>query len=562
MVQPTNVVDLVDSQNVLAVVAGLSAHAIMARFELWPRSLALLGTIGLASGITFLHRSRDMAIRSAIGMSVHFTLILLATLFTSMVIYRIFFHRLSSVPGPLGLKISKWRTVPTDLNGNRAHYIQGLHKKYGDVVRTGPREISVNDPSVIAAIGGANSPFIKGPWYVGVHGGKGSRAMSLHSTIRKQDHSARRRIWDSGFSAKALRSYEGEVKQTTEALLEQLSTLAKEEKVVNLEEWCMFYGFDVMGKVGFSRSFDLLGTGTLSRGVKLLIDAMSLIMVVANVPYMSEVARLLPNPIKDLEDWLEEALEERKSRGRSIPDVFGYLLDEDEQTGWVHTKEELIADAMLMVIAGSDTSSIAMSLCLYHVIVYPKSLKLLQEELESVFHGEQCTDFDKLAKECPYLNAIINETLRLYPPVASGLQRELPGNVQPVTLNVHGKSVIVPQNVIVTTPTLAMQRDSRSFSPDPNEFRPERWLKPDNEIAFNRAAFNPFSYGPTSCVGKTLAFMEIRIVVASIVTQFDMTLEPGFDAPSFPKGLMDIFTTKCTKELPVRLHTRKAKSNH
>lgn len=322
----------------------------------------------------------------------------------------------------------------------------------------------------------------------------------------------------------------------------------------------MFYGFDVMRKVGFSRSFDLIGTGTLSKGAKLLIDAMSLIMVIANVPYMSEVARLSPNPIKDLEDWLEEALEERKLRGREVPDVFGYLLDEDKQSGWKHTKEELISDAMLMVIAGSDTFSIAMSLCLYHVIVYPESLRILRQELDSVFHGDHCNDFDNLAKECPYLNAIINETLRMYPPVASGLQCETPGNGQAMTFNVHGKTVAIPHDVIVTTQTLTMQRDPRNFSPSPDEFRPERWLRPEKETAFNRAAFNPFSYGPTSCVGRTPAYMEIRNVVASVVTQLDMTLEPGFDAPSFPKGLMDIFTTKCTKGLPVRLKPRKMKA--
>ena len=89
--------------------------------------------------------------------------------------------------------------------------------------------------------------------------------------------------------------------------------------------------------------------------LQLLIDAMSLIMVVANVPYMSEIARLLPNPIRELEEWLEAALEERKSRGTQAPDVMGFLLDEDKESGWKHTREELVSDAMLMVIAGSDT---------------------------------------------------------------------------------------------------------------------------------------------------------------------------------------------------------------
>jgi cytochrome P450 len=298
----------------------------------------------------------------------------------------------------------------------------------------------------------------------------------------------------------------------------------------------------------------------LALSLQLLVDAMSMMMVMANVPYMSEVVRYLPNPVRDFEEWIEQTLEERKRRGTEVPDVFGFLLNEDKQSGWKHTPQELISDAMLMVIAGSDTSSVVMCLCIYHIISYKGVMEKLRHELDAVFHESDCNNFDKLGKECPYLNAIINETLRLYPPVASGLQRETPGDKGGLSLRVHGKNIVIPPNVIVTTPTLALQRDPRNFSPQPDEFRPQRWLKPEEETAFNRAAFNPFSYGPTSCIGKTLAFMEIRIVVASIVRNFDMTLEPGFDPVVFTNGFKDIFTTKLTRHLPVRLHPRTIKA--
>jgi hypothetical protein len=259
---------LINDHILLAIMAGLTAHLVMSRFELWPNALALITATGFGSGITYLHSVHNLPLLESASISVKFASILLATLFTSMTVYRIFFHRLSSIPGPISLKISKWSTVPVDLKGQRAHYIKDLHEKYGDVIRTGPREVSINSPSVIAAIGGASSPCIKGPWYIGVHGGKGPRAMSLHSTIDKTHHSARRRIWDAGFNAKALRSYEMEIKTTTESLIDQLQNQCNKEEVVNLEEWCMFYGFDVMGKVGFSRSFDLISQGSVSRGVK------------------------------------------------------------------------------------------------------------------------------------------------------------------------------------------------------------------------------------------------------------------------------------------------------
>lgn len=264
--------DVTMNPTVLAVAAGFTTHLFVARYELWPRVLLLVTTAGLGAGVSYLHLEKSMSMGASLSMAARFASVLLATLFSSMAIYRIFFHRLASIPGPFSLKLTKWSLVSTDLNGQRAHYIKRLHQQYGDVVRTGPREISINSPAVIAAIGGASSPCVKGPWYVGVHGGKGPRALSLHSTVDKGHHSARRRIWDAGFNAKALRSYEMEIKRTTEALVEQMQVHSEDNKVVNLEEWCMFYGFDIMGKVGFSRSFDLIGQGSLSRGVKVRSD--------------------------------------------------------------------------------------------------------------------------------------------------------------------------------------------------------------------------------------------------------------------------------------------------
>ncbi|UZJ53677.1 hypothetical protein CBS101457_002997 [Exobasidium rhododendri] len=288
---------------------------------------------------------------------------------------------------------------------------------------------------------------------------------------------------------------------------------------------------------------------------------MSLIMVVSNVPYLGQIATYLPNPIRKFENWLDETLGERMRRGTEVPDVFGFLLDEEKQSMWKHTRLELAADTMLLVVAGSDTSSITMCLCLYHMIVHPEMMEQLRSELDSVFGKADCTDFDKLAKDCHYLNAIINETLRLYPPVASGLQREIPQKVGSMTFDLHGgKSIVLPADILISTPTLTLHRDPRNFSPGPDEFRPQRWISPKEETAFDRTAFNPFSYGPTSCVGKTLAYMEIRIVVACIVREFDLSLEPDFDAPFFLNGLKDIFTTKCTQHLPVRLRHRAGKA--
>jgi cytochrome P450 len=158
--------------------------------------------------------------------------------------------------------------VPVDAAGQRARYVQRLHSQYGDIVRTGPRELSINDPSVIAATCGAQSKCSKGPWYAGATAGKGRRSRSLLTTTIKADHAARRRIWDGGFNARSLRSYEPSLLALSRLLVERMGESAARGEKVAVDEWAAYYGFDVMGQVGFSSSFECVENGKLSEGVQ------------------------------------------------------------------------------------------------------------------------------------------------------------------------------------------------------------------------------------------------------------------------------------------------------
>lgn len=488
-----------------------------------------------------------------------------ASLLSSIAAYRLFFHRLRSFKGPSSLALSKWAWVPTDLAGQRPAKVTSLHATYGDVVRVGPRELSINDVGAINQILGGQSACHKGPWYTAAHGGKGPRSLSLHVTIDTGDHRSRRRIWDAGFSVAALRSYEAQLRQTTRKLLTQLDARTGGE--VAMDQWCQFYAFDVMSELGFSRSFDLLGKGSFSKPIELLEGAMQAIMVLGAVPYLSAVARVAPNPIKDFEDFTEEALRERvgrsaeKKRGDDDrADIFTHLLGEDKATGWKHTWNELNADAGLVVVAGSDTTSSVLAMVIFHLVKHPDVLERVRKELYDVFghdyeEEDHDLDFDKLAKECVWLNAVLNETMRLYPPVASGLQRESPsGASSSLVLNLkHSAStVVVPPATILSVPTTALHHDPRNFSPRPDAFRPERFVDPSKEERFEAAAFMPFGYGPTGCVGKKLAWMEMRLMLANFIGRFDANFAPGFDPEKYVREcIKDTFTM--TRTAPIRV---------
>ena len=116
----------------------------------------------------------------------------------------------------------------------------------------------------------------------------------------------------------------------------------------------------------------------------------------------------------------------------------------------------------------------------------------------------------------------------------------------------------VSEDTAVQIAPYALHRDSRYFSPDPDRFRPDRWLA-DRETAgkveLNQAAFIPFSIGPMNCVGKALAQVELRAVIATLVQRFDMSLKEDWDRRQWESSLEDYFVLK-KGSLPVYLQQR------
>lgn len=144
--------------------------------------------------------------------------------------------------------------------------------------------------------------------------------------------------------------------------------------------------------------------------------------------------------------------------------------------------------------------------------------------------------------------------MRLRPPVSTGLQRapaqgsggKLIGDMYAfnffcliiVTFFVYR---FIPEGTAVTISPYVMHRDSRYFSPNPDQFLPERWYHTSDKIITNRSAFIPFSYGPAGCVGKTLAMSELRYITAMLVYNFDFWFEDGYNPAQWDRDLVDYY---------------------
>jgi len=170
------------------------------------------------------------------------------------------------------------------------------------------------------------------------------------------------------------------------------------------------------------------------------------------------------------------------------------------------------------------------SRCLfYYLVLHQDKYKRLQAEIDQrpePLHNDWLGSL-------PYLNAAINEALRLMPPVPAGLQRVTP----PEGMHLAGQWI--PGNVFVSVSAHTVQRDPRNWG-RPNEFIPERWIGEGPEPC-NRDAWIPFSYGTYGCVGKQLGLMEVRHIAAAVVKSYDMHFAKGFDADAFESTMKDDF---------------------
>lgn len=113
----------------------------------------------------------------------------------------------------------------------------------------------------------------------------------------------------------------------------------------------------------------------------------------------------------------------------------------------------------------------------------------------------------------------------------------------------------------MSIPTMTLHRDARNFSPQPDAFRPERWLAPEKEERFDRKAFIPFSAGATVCPGKLFAYMELRLVIANLVRRFEMEFVDGFSKEEFEDGVRDCFVSTRRVKLGVKLSVREGGSS-
>ncbi|KAL3485692.1 cytochrome P450 [Aspergillus germanicus] len=486
--------------------------------------------VGATAALSYIH---EVAWTTALSTASKLIGSYLSGVYGSLLVYRLFLHPLNEFPGSFNARIS-YLWLALQIRNNLHVKLVELHQKYGSFVRIGSSDLSVLSPKAIEIVYGPNSRCIKGPIYDMTW-----PSISLQLIRDPETHHARRRIWSHAFSDKLIRGYEQRVREYRQQLVDHFTEM--EGQPINVRKWFNLYSFDVMGDLSFGQGFGSIERKEYHWAIQLL-NATTDFVGLFLPAWTSLLLARIPGAMGDFEKFLEfcgQRLMERFNNDPEIPDISSSLfvpLKGKDITEITPAEENILyGDARLIVIAGSDTTSGALSTIFYELVRNPEEIEKLRAELAPYVDKDQPDGeflHSKIA-HLEHLNGVINEALRLYPAVPSALGRLTP----PEGIIIDG--VHIPGGTHILCPMYALARSELAYE-RPHDFIPERWYR-SPELVKDKAAFAPFSLGSFNCIGRPLALMNLRTTVARVVMEFDVKMAPGENGSRFLGNAKDNF---------------------
>lgn len=314
-----------------------------------------------------------------------------------------------------------------------------------------------------------------------------------------ENHRRLRRSAAPGFSEKSVALQEDCLQRNTTLFISRLSEESSREGKVDFVYWINALTTDIVGELAFGQSFGGLESGEIHPWLHAVFGGIKIGFLLGELPsWVLKLAMLcLPHTIRKHYDKVRrygtDAVQRRTSMGTDRPDLFSSLLKGRDQ-GKI-SDHEILESAVAFIVGGSETTATLLSACLYLLCRNPERMQKFTDIIRSEFASNSDLTLRNL-KGHEYLNAVLEEALRLFPPAPDSLFRR---TVEPAV--VVGQ--LIPPNTSLTMNLWAANRSPRNFH-RPEEFLPERWLKdcPPEFTSDDRAVAKPFSFGPRDCIGK------------------------------------------------------------
>lgn len=349
-------------------------------------------------------------------------------------VYSLYLHPLSRYPGPRLAAITPLVHLLWDIQGKQHSIIKELHDKYGEVVRIAPNSLAYRAAPAWRDIYGhrkkGHKIFRKDPaLYAPTPNG-----VNAIITANDQEHARMRRLLTHAFSNKALREQEGILHVYADMLIDKLNGAFGDSHspVVDLTRWFNFTTFDLIGDLAFGEPFDCLSNNRYHWWVLTILDAVkasAYLKIFWFYPILLPLVSLLipKNLLQKRTDTFNLSVDKvrrRLQRQTTRPDFTSYILKHTTEDRSL-SLSEIDANAGVFVLAGSETTAALLSGCIYYLLRNPDKYNRVVAEIRGAFDKVSDIKLSSIA-ELSYLNAVLTETLRIYPPIPAMLPRIVP----------------------------------------------------------------------------------------------------------------------------------------
>ncbi|KAK8091033.1 hypothetical protein PG994_000538 [Apiospora phragmitis] len=461
-------------------------------------------------------------------------------------IYLLCFHRLAGYPGPKLWAVSRIPWAYHVLKGDLWQTLLELHEVYGLMVRIAPDELTTTSPGAWKELYASRPLLLKDPY------SQTSALNGSHSlfTAEGDTHKRIRAVLNHSFSDKALRGQAAIVEKYADRFLARIRrelAIPQSQGAVDLTKLYGYAAFDTITDLSLGEPLCDGLEGLNEHGwvknyffhakfsaIRTALSRFSPLDKVLGLVLLSMTRKARQRNWKVITGALNRRLAKAKhGKNAERDDLLSPLIDRlsssssssnipNKRTAGntLITPGETLSNGIAFVIAGTQLNTNVLSTATYLLLRYREKWDRLADEVRTRFAvAEDITV--QTTQDMPYLDATINEALRIRHPTPINLPRSVPRGV---SLVVNGQPI--PENVVIGINLQSIQNDS-SLWVEPREFHPERFLPATHPLYENRFdadikdAFMPFSTGPRNCVGNKL-FAQVRLLMAKAVWSFDL----------------------------------------
>jgi len=427
--------------------------------------------------------------------------------------------------------------------GRRFAILDEAHKKYGKYVRISPRQVSIADPDALNAVYGHGNGSMKSPFYDAFVGLKNVRG--LFNTRDRAEHTRKRKIVSSTFAQKNVLEFESYIREVLRNFLtkwdkytDQAKKLSQDDGwwVVDILPWLNYLAFDIIGDLAFGAPFGMVEREAdvceieKEDGSIIHVPAVDILnergeysnCLGVMQPWLRPYAKYVDPwfsrgalSVRNLAGMARARVNQRLKTGAGDrKDLLARLQDARDENGQPMGIDELTAEALTQLIAGSDTTSNSSTAILFYLARNTEKQDKLYKELSDAFGPRGLSgvmEFEDV-KGLPYLNAVISESLRMHSTSSMGLPRI-------IAQDTEFKGERFPAGMECSVPAYTVHHMASVWG-DPLAFRPERWLGEEGKDLEKN--YIPFGIGPRSCVGRNLASMELLVFIATLIYCYEL----------------------------------------